>query len=94
MPARRTKRPDTLRVAIVGAGPAACYAANELLGIRNVEIGDRITHGDLLAHHHAVVYAVGASASRHRGEHHRHPRGDHRQRQRGPRHRTDSAAGH
>lgn len=114
-PARRTQRPETLRVAIVGAGPAACYAANELLNVRdvevdlferlptpfgliragvapdhqatknvvrvfqrglsdprlqchlNVEVGDRITHGDLLAHHHAVIYAVGASASRRLG---------------------------
>jgi ferredoxin--NADP+ reductase len=102
----------SLRVAVVGAGPAACYAASELLGtdgvevniferlptpfglIRagvapdhqhtksvvkifesafrsdrfgchlNVEVGDGITHDALLAHHHAVLYAVGASASR------------------------------
>ncbi|MFG3618586.1 FAD-dependent oxidoreductase [Nocardia sp. NPDC047654] len=101
----------TLRVAVVGAGPAACYAAAELLesGVEvdlferlptpfgliragvapdhqrtksvvrifdaafadnrfgchlNVEIGRTLTHADLLAHHHAVIYAVGASASR------------------------------
>lgn len=101
-----------LRVAIVGAGPAACYAASELakvdgvevdmferlptpfgliragvapdhqhtksvvgvfdhvltsdrLGCHlNVEVGRDVTHEDLLAHHHAVVYAVGASTSR------------------------------
>ena len=104
--------PGTLRIAVVGAGPAACYAASELIGtdgvevdlyerlptpfglIRagvapdhqhtksivdifghmftsqrfgchlNVEIGRHLSHDDLLAHHHAVVYAVGASISR------------------------------
>lgn len=107
--------PGSLRVAIVGAGPSACYAARDLLDIGgvevdlferlptpfgliragvapdhqntkslvnifervfinkrfgchlNVEIGDRITHADLMAHHHAVIYAVGASASRQLG---------------------------
>jgi ferredoxin/flavodoxin---NADP+ reductase len=102
----------SLRVAIVGAGPAACYAATELTRIGgvevdmferlptpfgliragvapdhqhtksvvgifdtaflsprfgchlNVEIGRTVTHDDLLAHHHAVIYAVGASKSR------------------------------
>ncbi|MFE6861915.1 FAD-dependent oxidoreductase [Nocardia sp. NPDC057668] len=101
-----------LRVAVVGAGPAACYAAAELLGIPGVEVdlferlptpfgliragvapdhqrtksivkifdrafsdsrfgchlhveaGRDITHDELLAHHHAVIYAVGASDSR------------------------------
>lgn len=102
----------SLRVAVVGAGPSACYAAGELTSIDgvevnlferlptpfglirsgvapdhqhtkgitalftsmfrnprfgcylNVEIGTHATHADLLAHHHAVIYAVGASASR------------------------------
>jgi ferredoxin--NADP+ reductase len=102
----------SLRVAIVGAGPAACYAATELLRVDgvevdlferlpspfgliragvapdhqdtklvvnvfheafdnprfgchlNVEVGRDVTHQDLLAHHHAVIYAVGASKSR------------------------------
>ncbi|WP_137724909.1 FAD-dependent oxidoreductase [Prescottella subtropica] len=102
----------TLRVAVVGAGPAACYAAEELLkrsdvevemfeklptpwglvraGVApdhpgtktvtemfdwsldrdafqfhlNVEIGKHLGHADLLTHHHAVIYAVGASADR------------------------------
>ncbi|PTR31340.1 ferredoxin--NADP+ reductase [Rhodococcus sp. OK519] len=102
----------TLRVAIVGAGPAACYAAEELLkrsdvevemfeklptpwglvraGVApdhpgtkavtemfdwsldrdafqfhlNVEVGRHVSHADLLAHHHAVIYAVGASSDR------------------------------
>jgi ferredoxin--NADP+ reductase len=97
-----------LTVAIVGSGPAAMYAADELLtqhGVRvnvfeklptpyglvragvapdhqttkrvtalfdriarrrefrfflNVEVGKHLSHDDLLAHHHAVIYAVGA----------------------------------
>jgi len=105
-------QPGSLRVAIVGAGPAACYAATALIGIDglevdlferlptpfgliragvapdhqhtksvvrvfehvlgnkrlgchlNVEIGTDLTHDDLLAHHHAVIYAVGAARSR------------------------------
>lgn len=104
--------PGQLQVAIVGSGPAACYAATELLrtdGVEldvyerlptpfgliragvapdhqqtksvvdifnstlanprvrchfNVEIGRDVTHDELLAHHHAVVYAVGARNSR------------------------------
>ncbi|PTR36927.1 ferredoxin--NADP+ reductase [Rhodococcus sp. OK611] len=107
---RRDRGP--LRVAIVGAGPAAMYAADELLtqpGVQvnvfdrlpvphglvragvapdhqktkqvsrlydkiaaqpgfeyflNVEIGEHLTHDELLAHHHAVIYAVGASTDR------------------------------
>lgn len=99
----------TLHVAIVGSGPAACYAAMELtanphvevdifdrlptpyglvragvapdhpgtkgvtdqfdavLGkpaVRchfNVEVGRQVSHEELLAHHHAVIYAVGAA---------------------------------
>ncbi len=101
-----------LTVAIVGSGPAAMYAADELLtqkGVRvnvfeklptpyglvragvapdhqdtkrivglfdrimrlpgfrlylNVEIGEHLSHADLLAHHHAVLYAVGAPTDR------------------------------
>jgi ferredoxin--NADP+ reductase len=101
-----------LRVAIVGSGPAAMYAADELLtqqGVRvnvferlptpyglvragvapdhqstkrvtklfdriagrrgfrfylNVEVGSDLTHDELLAHHHAVLYAVGAPNDR------------------------------
>jgi ferredoxin/flavodoxin---NADP+ reductase len=101
-----------LTVAIVGSGPAAMYAADELLtqrGVRvnvferlptpyglvragvapdhqstkrvttlfdkiagrrgfrfylNVEVGSDLTHGELLAHHHAVLYAVGAPNDR------------------------------
>ena len=104
--------PDSLRVAIVGSGPAACYAAAELAridGVRislfdrlptpfgliragvspdhprtkdvtsvfapalaspavrchfNVTIGRDLTHEELSARHHAVIYAVGASSSK------------------------------
>ncbi|WP_342800200.1 FAD-dependent oxidoreductase [Nocardia sp. No.11] len=111
-PTRPPKDLGTLRVAIVGAGPAACYAADELLrrsdvevemfdrlptpwglvraGVApdhagtknvanmfdsafrretlqyylNVEVGQHIDHQELLDHHHAVIYAVGASSDR------------------------------
>ncbi|WP_280393426.1 4Fe-4S binding protein, partial [Nocardia brasiliensis] len=111
-PPRPPKDLGTLRVAIVGAGPAACYAADELLrradveiemfdrvptpwglvrsGVApdhpgtktvsglfesafrretlqyylNVEVGTHVTHEELLRHHHAVIYAVGASTDR------------------------------
>ncbi|MEV0672474.1 4Fe-4S binding protein [Mycobacterium sp. NPDC050441] len=101
-----------LTVAIVGSGPAAMYAADELLtqrGVRvnvfeklptpyglvragvapdhqgtkrvtklfdvigkqpgfrfflNVEVGRHLSHADLLEHHHAVLYAVGAPNDR------------------------------
>ncbi len=103
---------DPLTVAIVGSGPAAMYAADELLtqrGVRvnmferlptpyglvragvapdhqstkritrlfdniaarrgfrfflNVEVGSDLAHAELLAHHHAVLYAVGAPNDR------------------------------
>lgn len=107
----------TLRVAIVGSGPAASYAAEELLGRRglavqvdmferltvpwglvrsgvapdhqatkataddfhrtarhknfrlflDVEVGERISHEDLDARYHAVIYAVGAMGDRRLG---------------------------
>ena len=114
-PVRPPKELGTLRVAIVGAGPAAAYAADELLrrcdvqvemfdrlptpwglvraGVApdhpgtktvagmfesafrrdtlqyylNVEVGEHISHEELLAHHHAVLYAVGASSDRRMG---------------------------
>ncbi|MFY2861421.1 FAD-dependent oxidoreductase [Mycobacterium sp. THU-M104] len=107
---RARRRP--LTVAIVGSGPAAMYAADELLtqnGVRvnvfeklptpyglvragvapdhqdtktvtrlfdrvvghrdfrfylNVEVGEHLSHAELLAHHHAVLYAVGAPEDR------------------------------
>jgi len=106
------KGAGSLRVAIVGAGPAAMYAADELLKqsgadvtvidrlptphglvragvapdhqrtktieglfrkiedqpgfhyLLNVEVGQHITHEELLEHHHAVLYATGASHDR------------------------------
>jgi ferredoxin/flavodoxin---NADP+ reductase len=107
-PEVRERHAGPLTVAIVGSGPAAMYAADELLtqrGVRvnvfeklptpyglvragvapdhqstkrvtqlfdriagrrefqfylNVEVGKHLSHADLLAHHHAVIYAVGA----------------------------------
>lgn len=101
-----------LRVAVIGAGPAACYAADMLISIDgvevdmferlptpfgliragvapdhqrtksiadlftstftnerfgchlNVEIGQHLSHQELLGHHHAVIYAVGTAHSR------------------------------
>ncbi|WP_082582058.1 FAD-dependent oxidoreductase [Aeromicrobium sp. Root236] len=101
-----------LRVAIVGSGPAALYAADELLKrpdvevrvidrlptpyglvragvapdhqhtkaidelfrqiedqpgfsyVLDVEVGADVTHDELLEHHHAVLYATGASQDR------------------------------
>jgi ferredoxin--NADP+ reductase len=103
---------NPLTVAIVGSGPAAMYAADELLtqkGVRvnvfeklptpyglvragvapdhqstkrvtrlfdriakrrefrfflNVDVGSHLSHADLLNHHHAVIYAVGAPNDR------------------------------
>jgi ferredoxin--NADP+ reductase len=104
-----------LRVAIVGSGPAAFYAASELIALKGVqvdmferlltpyglvrsgvapdhpgtkavtdifrtlerrknfrlhlgvEVGVDLTHEELLAHNHAVIYAVGASSDRRLG---------------------------
>lgn len=111
-PLVRPRSGGPLTVAIVGSGPAAMYAADELLtqhGVRvnvferlptpyglvragvapdhqstkrvtrlfdriarlpgfsfylNVDVGTDLTHADLLAHHHAVLYAVGAPNDR------------------------------
>jgi ferredoxin--NADP+ reductase len=111
IPAPEVRR-GPLTVAIVGSGPAAMYAADELLtqnGVRvnvfeklptpyglvragvapdhqstkrvtelfdriaarsdfrfylNVEVGKHLSHADLLAHHHAVIYAVGSPNDR------------------------------
>lgn len=108
----RSRSGGPLRVAIVGSGPAAMYAADELLTQRgvcvnvferlptpyglvragvapdhqatkrvtllfdrmtehpefefylNVNVGQDISHAELLQHHHAVLYAVGASSDR------------------------------
>jgi ferredoxin/flavodoxin---NADP+ reductase len=107
-------QPQPLRVAIVGSGPAGCYAAEALLNRKgldvdvhvferlpapwglvrfgvapdhpttkvvaaqftkmatrnglsmhlNVAIGTHLSHDELLAHHHAVVYASGAAHDR------------------------------
>jgi ferredoxin--NADP+ reductase len=111
-PLIKAGRRGPLTVAIVGSGPAAMYAADELLtqhGVRvnvfeklptpyglvragvspdhqttkritwlfdrvtrqrgftfylNVEVGGHLDHAELLAHHHAVIYAVGAPNDR------------------------------
>src|ERR1700757_1965120 len=111
-PQVRGRHGGPLTVAIVGSGPAAMYAADELLtqhGVRvnvfeklptpygliragvapdhqttkrvtklfdriarrrefrfylNVEVGKHLSHDDLLAHHHAVIYASGAPNDR------------------------------
>ena len=111
-PKINAREPYPLTVAIVGSGPAAMYAADELLtqkGVRvnvfeklptpyglvragvapdhqstkrvtrlfdriaerrdfrfflNVDVGSDVSHADLLAHHHAVLYAVGAPDDR------------------------------
>ncbi|MGW5107350.1 FAD-dependent oxidoreductase [Nocardia sp. NPDC004123] len=103
---------EPLRVAVIGSGPSAMYAADELLtqpgvsvtvfdkvttpyglarfGVApdhtktrrvgdlfdvisaqpgfgsylNVNVGQHVSHEELLAHHHAVIYAVGASSDR------------------------------
>jgi len=113
LPAPKVRRGAMpLTVAIVGSGPAAMYAADELLtqrGVRvnvfeklptpyglvragvapdhqhtkgvtrlfdrigrrrgfsyflNVDVGRHVSHAELLAHHHAVLYAVGAPHDR------------------------------
>lgn len=118
-PARRVQstseitESEILRIAIVGSGPSACYAAKHLLSRRgldvevnvfermptpwglvrsgvapdhpetkavirtferlatlganfffDVEVGVHLTQQELLSHHHAVIYAVGASDNR------------------------------
>ncbi|TFI42429.1 ferredoxin [Rhodococcus sp. 1R11] len=112
---RLSVKPGSLRVAVVGSGPAGCYAAKELVAIDgvevdlferlptpygliragvapdhqstksvvemfeevlthnrvachfNIEIGRDLSHRDLLAHHHAVVYAAGTYTGRELG---------------------------
>ncbi|MBD0322606.1 MAG: FAD-dependent oxidoreductase [Aldersonia sp.] len=114
-PQRLPQELGRLRVAIVGSGPAACYAAEELLqrgdvqveifdrlatpwglvrngvapdhqetkGVAkmfaaafrsdavnfhfNVEVGKHLSLAELVEHHHAVVYAVGAASDRRLG---------------------------
>jgi ferredoxin--NADP+ reductase len=111
-PMVRPRPGGPLTVAIIGSGPAAMYAADELLTQRgvivnvfeklptpyglvragvapdhqttkrvtrlfdrvtrsrgygfflNVEVGRHVSHAELLAHHHAVLYAVGAPNDR------------------------------
>lgn len=108
----RPRRHEQIRVAIVGAGPAAMYAADELLKypdvvvdvidrlptpyglvragvapdhqrtkkaarlfgmierepgfgyLLNLRVGEHVTHGEIAAHYHGVIYATGASSDR------------------------------
>lgn len=111
----RPRRGEEIRVAIVGAGPAAMYAADELLKypdvvvdvidrlptpyglvragvapdhqrtkkaarlfgmierepgfgyLLNVRVGEHVSHAELAAHYHGVIYATGASSDRSMG---------------------------
>lgn len=111
----RPRRDEEIRVAIVGAGPAAMYAADELLKypdivvdvidrlptpyglvragvapdhqrtkkaahlfgmierepgfgyLLNLCVGEHVSHADLQAHYHGVIYATGASSDRSMG---------------------------
>lgn len=111
----RPRRGEEIRVAIVGAGPAAMYAADELLKypdvvvdvidrlptpyglaragvapdhqrtkkvarlfgmierepgfgyLLNLRVGEHVSHAELQAHYHGVIYAVGASSDRSMG---------------------------
>ncbi|HWU33001.1 MAG TPA: FAD-dependent oxidoreductase, partial [Marmoricola sp.] len=111
----RPRRSEEIRVAIVGAGPAAMYAADELLKypdvvvdvidrlptpyglaragvapdhqrtkkvarlfgmieqepgfnyLLNLRVGEHVSHAELVAHYHGVIYAVGASSDRSMG---------------------------
>jgi ferredoxin--NADP+ reductase len=111
----RPRRDEEIRVAIVGAGPAAMYAADELLKypdvvvdvidrlptpyglvragvapdhqrtkkaarlfgmieqepgfgyLLNLRVGEHVTHAELEAHYHGVIYATGASSDRSMG---------------------------
>lgn len=111
----RPRRGEEIRVAIVGAGPAAMYAADELLKypdvvvdvidrlptpyglvragvapdhqrtkkatrlfgmierepgfgyLLNLRVGEHVSHTELKAHYHGVIYATGASSDRSMG---------------------------
>ncbi|MGN6722799.1 MAG: FAD-dependent oxidoreductase [Marmoricola sp.] len=111
----RPRRDEEIRVAIVGAGPAGMYAADELLKypdvvvdvidrlptpyglvragvapdhqrtkkaarlfgmierepgfgyLLNLRVGEHVTHDDLVAHYHGVIYASGAASDRSMG---------------------------
>lgn len=111
----RPRRNEQIRIAIVGAGPAAMYAADELLKypdvvvdvidrlptpyglvragvapdhqrtkkaarlfgmierepgfgyLLNLRVGEHVTHAELAAHYHGVIYATGASRDRSMG---------------------------
>jgi ferredoxin/flavodoxin---NADP+ reductase len=114
-PRKQHDKVDSLRVAVVGSGPAGCYAVKELIGVDGlevdvyerlktpfglvragvapdhqhtksitsvfdpvfnhrrvrchfgVEVGVQVSHDELMAHHHAVIYAVGTDHGRELG---------------------------
>jgi ferredoxin--NADP+ reductase len=111
-PHQQRDKVDSLRVAVVGTGPAGCYTTKELISVEGVEVdvyerlntpfgliragvapdhqhtksittmfdpvfknrrvhchfgvevGNHVSHDELLTHHHAVIYAVGTDHGR------------------------------
>lgn len=59
--------PDHQDTKGVTRGFAMTVAHPRVSTFLNVEVGVEVSHTDLLAHHHAVVYAVGAAAGRRPG---------------------------
>ncbi|MFF2039914.1 FAD-dependent oxidoreductase [Kitasatospora sp. NPDC058170] len=59
--------PDHPATKRIGEGFASVFHDPRLRVHLNVEVGRDLTHAELAAHHHAVVYAVGASADRRLG---------------------------
>jgi ferredoxin--NADP+ reductase len=56
--------PDHPSTKKIGDSFAALYRHPRLRVHMNVEVGKDITHAEIAAHHHAVVYAVGAATDR------------------------------
>ena len=59
--------PDHQDTKGVARGFAMTVAHPRVSTFLNVEVGTEVSHADLLAHHHAVIYAVGAAAGRRPG---------------------------
>lgn len=59
--------PDHQDTKGVTRGFAMTVAHPRVSTFLNVEVGVEVSHADLLAHHHAVVYAIGAAAGRRPG---------------------------
>jgi ferredoxin/flavodoxin---NADP+ reductase len=56
--------PDHPSTKRIGDSFAGLYAHPRLRAHLNVEVGTDITHAEIAAHHHAVVYAVGAASDK------------------------------